>query len=48
MASKEAKEKGYLHKLVRGETYLDPIRLVGALAEIVGKKILTGTIFRRK
>lgn len=48
MASKEAKEKGYLHKLVRGETYFDPLRFAGALAEIIGKKIQSGTIFRRK
>ncbi len=48
MASKEVKDKGYLHKLVRGMTYFDPFRFVGALAEIIGKKIQSGTIFRRK
>ena len=42
------KKKGYFHKLVRGETYFDPFRFIGSLAEMIGKKIQSGTVFRRK
>ncbi len=42
------KKKGYLHKLLRAETYFDPFRFISSLAEMIGKKIQSGTIFRRK
>jgi len=50
MTAKESapQKKGYLHKLVRGETSFDPFRFIGSLAEMIGKKIQSGTIFRRK
>lgn len=42
------KKKSYLYKLVRGETYFDPIRFIGYIAEHIGQKIQSGIIFRRK
>lgn len=47
-AESAQKKKSYLHKLVRGETYFDPFRLIGYIAERIGRKIQSGTIFKRK
>lgn len=47
-SEQQPKKHDYLYRVLRGQTLLDPIRLVGYIAEKVSKKIRRGTIFKDK
>jgi hypothetical protein len=48
MTTAENSKKPYLLEVLRGEQRLDPLRLIGYIAERIGQKIQSGIIFRRK
>lgn len=47
-AEKQPQKRDYLYRVLRGQTFLDPIRFIGYIAEKVSKKIRRGTIFKDK
>jgi len=48
MSTAENASKPYLLAVLRAEQRLNPLRLIRYLAERIGQKIQSGTVFRRK
>ena len=48
VSEQQPKKHDYLYRVLRGQTFLDPIRLFGYITEKVGKMVRKGTVFKNK
>ncbi|HNQ31225.1 MAG TPA: hypothetical protein PKG71_03075 [Candidatus Woesebacteria bacterium] len=47
-SEQQPKKHDYLYRVLRGQAFLDPIRLIGCIAEKVRKNVRRGTVFKNK